>query len=250
MEKRALAVFAHPDDIELMCAGTLSLLKNTGWEVHLATMTPGDKGSAEHTREEISAIRTAEAEASAGILGASYHCLGFDDLFVFYNEETITKTTALIQKVNPAIVFTASPSDYMVDHEMTSRIVQTACFSCGIKNLETGESPFEPTPYLYYSDAMDGKDKLGQPVQPSLYIDITTAMPVKEKMLAAHASQRNWLLLHHKVDEYILAMKRFAEIRGKEINAAYAEGFRQHLGHGFQQENVLADILKDYAKKQ
>ncbi len=62
-------------------------------------------------------------------------------------------------------------------------------------------------------------------------------------MLGCHESQRNWLLKHHKVDEYILAMKRFAEQRGSEINVKYAEGFRQHLGHGYPQDNVLADIL-------
>jgi len=41
MKKRVLAIFAHPDDVELMCAGTLSLLKKKGWEIHIATMTPG-----------------------------------------------------------------------------------------------------------------------------------------------------------------------------------------------------------------
>lgn len=246
MEKRVLAIFAHPDDAELMCAGTLALLKNAGWEIHMATMTPGDKGSAEHTRDEIASIRKAEAKVAAEIIEAPYYCIGLDDLFVFYNEESITKTTALIQKIKPSIVITASPTDYMVDHEITSKIVHTACFSCGIKNLETYESPFEPTPYLYYSDPMEGKDKLGQPIHPTIYVDISTTMPVKEKMLAAHASQRNWLLLHHKIDEYILAMKRFAGIRGEEISVEYAEGFRQHLGHGFQQENVLAEILKNY----
>lgn len=246
MRNVALAIFSHPDDIELMCAGTLSLLKDAGWEVHLATMTPGDKGSAEHTREEISAIRKAEAKASADILGAPYYCLGFDDLFVFYNEKTITKTTALIQQVKPSIVFTASPSDYMIDHEITSKIVHTACFSCGIRNIDTKELPFEPTPYLYYSDAMEGKDKLGRAIEPTLFVDITTTMPIKEKMLGKHASQRNWLLKHHKIDEYILAMKRFAEIRGNEVKVQYAEGFRQHLGHGFQQENILTDILKNH----
>lgn len=243
MEKRVLAIFAHPDDAEMMCAGTLVLLKNAGWEIHMATMTSGDKGSAVHTREEISAIRKSEAQDAAKIIGASYYCIGLEDLFVLYNEETITKTTALIRKVKPSIVITASPVDYMVDHEMTSKITQTACFSCGIKNLDTNETAFEPTPYLYYSDAMEGKDKLGKAIQPSIYVDISSTMGTKEKMLAAHVSQRSWLLEHHKVDEYILAMKRFAAYRGKGIDVEYAEGFRQHLGHGFQQENVLADVL-------
>jgi hypothetical protein len=62
-------------------------------------------------------------------------------------------------------------------------------------------------------------------------------------MLACHETQRDWLLKHHKIDEYILAMKRFSEQRGKEISTKYAEGFRQHLGHGYPQNNILYEIL-------
>ena len=243
MEKIALGIFAHPDDAEMMCSGTMSLLKKEGWAVHIATMAQGDKGTAEYTREEISIIRKKEASAAAELLGGTYHCLDFEDVYIFYNREAINKTTALLRKIQPSVVFTASPEDYMVDHEMTSQIVQTACFSCGIKNMEVIEKPFEPVPYLYYCDAMDGKDKLGNPVQPEIYVDISEEMPLKEKMLACHASQRNWLLKHHKVDEYILSMKSFARMRGKEINTRYAEGFRQHLGHGYQQDNILKEIL-------
>lgn len=53
MEKTVLGIFAHPDDAEIVCAGTLSLLKNLGWNVHIATLAPGDKGTAEYNREEI-----------------------------------------------------------------------------------------------------------------------------------------------------------------------------------------------------
>ena len=61
MEKIVLGIFSHPDDAEMVCAGTLSLLKKEGWEIHIATMAPGDKGTAEYSREEISRIRRAEA---------------------------------------------------------------------------------------------------------------------------------------------------------------------------------------------
>ena len=98
----------------------------------------------------------------------------------------------------------------MLDHELTSKIVQTACFSSGIKNMEVDEPPYEPVPFLYYCDPMEGKDIFGNPVIPSMYVDISAEMEIKEKMLACHESQRNWLLTHHKMDEYILAMKRFA----------------------------------------
>ena len=63
----ALAVFAHPDDIELLCAGTLALLQKAGWQVHLATMTAGDLGTMTLTREEISDVRRKEAAASAAL---------------------------------------------------------------------------------------------------------------------------------------------------------------------------------------
>ena len=54
---------AHPDDIEMTCAGTLALLKRAGWDVHMASMTAGDLGSATRSRAEISRIRRKEAAA-------------------------------------------------------------------------------------------------------------------------------------------------------------------------------------------
>lgn len=245
MTKSVLGIFSHPDDAEMMCAGTLSLFRKAGWDVHIATMAPGDKGTAEFSRSEISLIRKAEAAKAAEIIGAKYHCLELEDVYIMYDRESINRTTALIRRIHPAIVFTASPNDYMVDHELTSMIVQTACFSSGIKNMEVDVPPYEPVPYLYYSDPMEGKNIFGRPVIPSMYVDISGEIEVKKNMLARHESQRNWLLTHHKVDEYILAMKRFASDRGVKAGVEYAEGFRQHLGHSFPQNNILADELGD-----
>lgn len=238
-----LAFFAHPDDAEIMCAGTLALLRERGMEIHIATMTAGDKGSAVLTREEIALIRRSEGADSASVISGKYHCLGFEDIYLAYCRETISSAVRLIREVRPVIVFTASPSDYMVDHEMTSRIVQTACFSAGIRNMEAGGETYEFIPHLYYADAMDGKDIYGNNIHPSVFVDITSVMPVKEKMLASHRSQREWLMKHHKIDEYILSMKRFGEIRGEECGCRFAEGFRQHLGHGYPQDDILKKIL-------
>lgn len=244
MEKIALGIFAHPDDAEILCGGTFSLLRKAGWDVHIATMALGDKGTALHTRDEITRIRNAEAKKAAGLIGGTYHSIGFEDVYIFYSRETINRTTALIRRIRPVLVITASPADYMVDHEMTSLIVQTACFSAGIKNMEVEEEPFEPIPFLYYCDPIEGMDKMGNRIQPSMYVDITGEMPIKEKMLASHESQQSWLLSHQD-SEYILAMKRFGEKRGTESGTKYAEGFRQHLGHGYQHENILKEILGD-----
>lgn len=252
MEKTVLGIFSHPDDAEMVCAGTLSLLRKKGWHVHIATMSPGDKGTAEYSREDISRIRRAEAANAAAVIEADYHCLELEDVYILYDRDSINRTTALIRSIHPSMVFTSSPNDYMVDHELTSMIVQTACFASGIKNMEVDTVPYEPVPYLYYCDPMEGKDIFGKAVIPSIYVDISGEIDVKEKMLARHESQRNWLLTHHKMDEYLLAMKRFAGQRGHETGVEFAEGFRQHLGHGFPQENILTNILgsKVFIKKQ
>jgi LmbE family N-acetylglucosaminyl deacetylase len=131
----------------------------------------------------------------------------------------------------------------MLDHEISSRIVQTGCFSAGMRNMPVPDKPFGPVPYLYYTDPVESKDKFGNRIKPGFFVDISAEIETKEKMLASHASQRDWLMSHHKVDEYLLAMKAVARSRGRESGFEYAEGFRQHLGHGFPQDNILFKIL-------
>jgi len=243
MNKSVLAFFAHPDDAEILCAGTLSLLNKAGYAIHIATIGNGDKGTATHDKKEIIKIRRAEAIKAAGILEGSYHCLEIEDVFILYDRESIEKASSLVRKIQPSIVFTHSPDDYMLDHEISSKIVQTGCFSAGMKNMPVPEKPFGPVPYLYYTDPVESKDKFGNRIKPGFFVDISAEIETKEEMLASHASQRDWLMSHHKVDEYLLAMKAAARSRGRESGSEYAEGFRQHLGHGFPQDNILIEIL-------
>ena len=70
-------------------------------------------------------------------------------------------------------------------------------------------------------------------------------MNIKEKMLAAHDSQRSWLMEHHGMDEYIISMKNFSANRGEKMGVKYAEGFRQHLGHAYPQDNILKKELNE-----
>lgn len=161
-----------------------------------------------------------------------------------YDRPTILKTIALIRQVRPAIVFAPSPDDYMVDHEMASRLVWNACFAAGIPNIETpGTKPYGHIPTLYYCDSLDAKDKLGTPIKAETYVDISSIIELKVEMLCCHKSQRDWLFAHHGVDEYTAALKRHGALRGKEIGVAYAEAFRQHLGHSFPQDNILQKEL-------
>lgn len=245
-DKVVLSLLCHPDDTEIMCAGTLALLKRKGWKIHIATMTPGDCGSVKYNRKRISSIRRAESAKSASLLDGEYHCLECDDVFVMYDRPTLLKVIKLVRKVRPLVVFAPSPSDYMIDHDMTSRVVQMACFACGIRNVSTpGVEAFYSVPHLYYADAQGGKDILGNKIEPSVLVDISSVINIKENMLCCHASQRNWLLEHHGIDEYIIWMKDFSRERGKLIGVRYAEGFRQHLGHAYPEDNILKRELKD-----
>ncbi|MDI9433889.1 MAG: PIG-L family deacetylase [Planctomycetota bacterium] len=245
-DKVVLSLGAHPDDAEFMCAGTLALLRERGWQVHIATFTPGDCGTVEYSREDISRIRKSEAAKAVSLLDGQYHCLECDDAFITYDRPTLVKAIALIRKVRPKIVFTLSPSDYMVDHEMSSKLTQSACFCCGIVNIDTpGAEPFEPIPHLYYADPVEGKDKFGVEVTPGTIVDTSSVIDIKARMLACHESQRNWLLAHHGIDEYTDQMKKLGRKRGAAIGVEFAEGFRQHLGHAYPQDNLLKAELGD-----
>jgi LmbE family N-acetylglucosaminyl deacetylase len=248
MNNNILAIVAHPDDAEFLCAGTLALFHQIGWNIHMATMTAGDCGSKDLKREEISQIRKTEAARSASLLEATYDCLDFEDLFIIYDKPSIIKVTSLIRKIQPDIVITMSPDCYMLDHEITSQLVQTACFGGGLVNVSTPAlAPLDYIPYLYYTDAMERKDKYGKKVSSNTLVDITSVMEIKAKMLACHESQREWLRAHHGMDEYILSMQRQGELTGQEIGLKYAEGFRQHLGHAYPQDNILLDKLSGFA---
>src|SRR5579872_5888747 len=165
MNHTILTVLAHPDDAEFLCAGSLIRLKQEhGWDVHIASMTPGDCGSAEYGPQEISRMRREEGARAAALIGASYHCLEERDLLVCYEERSLEKVTRLLRLVQPSIVITHSPADYMLDHEMTSTLTRAAAFGAPIPNFLSDRriGPVLPhIPHLYYCDALEGKDPLG-----------------------------------------------------------------------------------------
>ena len=123
MNKTVLAIVSHPDDAEFLCAGTLALLSRAGWKIQLTTMTSGDCGSKELSKEEIIAIRRQEATDAARIINAGYESLEFEDMFITYDKPSILRVLLHLRKIKPQIVLTMSPSCYMVDHEITTRTV-------------------------------------------------------------------------------------------------------------------------------
>ncbi len=239
-----LALMAHPDDAEFLCGGTLVRLAEADWEIHIATLAPGDCGTMTETRWAISARRTEEARAAAALIGAAYHCLDERDGFLVYDKPTLQKCIDLFRRVAPSLVFTLAPKDYMVDHEMASLLARGASFIYGAPNasafpLREGSR----VPHLYYCDPVEGIDPLGNPVEPTTLVDISGQLEKKTEMLACHASQREWLRAHHGTDEYLDAMQRHAAIRGGQAGAAAAEAFVQHRGHPYPRHDLLTELF-------
>ena len=133
---RVLAVGAHPDDLEILCVGTLAKFKKDGAKIFMAHLCDGNKGHFEIPAEELARIRAQEAKNSAEILPAE--CLGqvAPDLELYRNKPTMEKVIDIIRKTKPDIIITHSPDDYMCDHTVTSQLVVDASFMASLPNYK------------------------------------------------------------------------------------------------------------------
>jgi LmbE family N-acetylglucosaminyl deacetylase len=253
---RVLALMAHPDDIEITCAGTLILLKEAGWDVHLATMTAGDLGSSTLSAAAISRVRRKEAAASAALLGAGYTCLGIKDLTIAHDPRQKRIVTGLLRDVRPDVLITHPPVDYMADHEQTSYLARDAAFGSTIPNWKAlppvgvrsrKAAPLcEHLPALLFADPIDLGTPSGARAVARYVVDISDVLERKAAMLAAHASQRAWLHEQHGEDEYLHWMRRVGVDRARDFGrkrVTHAEGFVPYLGHAFPKQDVLTEAL-------
>jgi LmbE family N-acetylglucosaminyl deacetylase len=244
-------VGAHPDDAEFMCTGTLKLLKDKGFKIHMCIVASGDLGSSAENQENIIKIRRQEALNAASLLEAKLYPLGELDLRIALDERTKMMVTEIIRTVNPLIVFTHAHEDYVMDHEITSRVTRHGCFSSSIPNYFTQSVFPQPrtshAPYLYYWSPLEGRNIYGDFVEQRLYVNIAKVIDFKADMLGCHKSQRDWMS-ELGMDKYIAGMKDTAERYGEVSGFDYAEGFTQHVGTGFPRENVLKEILGDDAR--
>ncbi len=230
-----------------MAGGTVAQLASLGHRVVIVTMTPGDCGTHEYPPDEIAAIRRAEAADSARLIGAEYRCAEFRDLAVFSDDPSRRRVTEILRQVQPDLVLAASPIDYMADHEAASELVLDACFGAPAPNYKTHAA--EPAaalpaiPHLYFMDPVGGVDRENRPIVPDFYVDITPFFATKRAMLAAHKSQREWLLKHHHVDDYLLNMERWTRMHGERVGVEFAEGFRHYKGHPYPDTPLLEELL-------
>jgi LmbE family N-acetylglucosaminyl deacetylase len=245
----AIAVSAHPDDIEFHMAGTLLLLKRAGYEIHYLNLASGNCGSSEHSGPKTRRMRSKEAKSAARVLGAIYHPWLTDDLEIVYNVTLLRKLTSILREVRPTIVLTHSPQDYMEDHTTTSRLSVTAAFARGMPNFRvTPPRPAVDQDVTVYHCMPHGlRDPLRRRVIPGTFVNTTPVYDLKLAALARHQSQQSWLDQSQGMNSYLLAMQEMSLEVGRLSGVfKHAEGWRRHSHLGFCTPE--ADPLKDALK--
>ena len=250
MTKCAFAVAAHPDDIEFTMAGTLILLKEAGYEIHLMHIANGSCGSVELPADEIVRIRGQEARDAAELIGAHYHPPLVDDIDILYEKPLLARVGAVMREVEPRILLVQSSQDYMEDHMISSRLAVTAAFCRGMPNYPTLPpcDPVTGSVTVYHAQPHGNSDSMGNLVRPSSYVDIASVLAEKRDMLSQHQSQKRWLDETQGMDSYLSTMEGFARDVGVLSGRfEHAEGFRKHLHYGFcdESDDPLTEALGD-----
>jgi len=224
--KRVLAVGAHPDDLEILCGGTLAKFAGQGVQVDMAVATDGSAGHMVIPPAELAAIRRQEAINAAAVIGAKLHWLGYTDELLFEDIPTRLRFVELVRETKPDLILTHDPDDYHPDHRVVSRLVFGASFVSGLPNVKTNLPAHPGVQPLYYFDVLTGIN-----FSPGEFVDITDTQAIKKQMLECHASQLTWLEEHHSVNglDFIDVMGRS---RGMQCGVAFAEAFRPLMGWG------------------
>lgn len=213
-----LAFGAHPDDIELGCAGTLLRLQSLGYKVGIVDMTRGEKGT-RGTSEE----RKLEAAAALEILGFSFReNLDLGDQHLRDSHDRRVKVVECIRRHKPKLVLTHYPEDRHPDHEGAGKLVKQAMFLAGAGNFEAQGEIHTPKRLIYWLSHWV--------FEPSFYVDISDFY--ERKLKAAHCFTSQF----HNPDStepptYISSPEFWDHVEarfryfGDQIRVKYAEGF-------------------------
>jgi LmbE family N-acetylglucosaminyl deacetylase len=212
-----LAIGAHPDDVDAFCGGTLALLAGRGATVHVAVATGGEGGIPGEEAEAARAIRLAEGERAAEILGAaSFTWLGMHDQAATESLEARATLADLVRRLGADLLITHPPGDYHADHRAVHDLVFAMRIGACAANVGS-EPPLHAAPDLAYMDSAQG---IG--FDPEVWIDVSATIETKRRMLRAHESQRTL----GGDTELMPLIESLARFRGDQRGCRYAEAFR------------------------
>ena len=225
-----LAIGAHPDDLEFMCAGTLLKCKDRGDKIFVALTTSGNTGSnVIPTKEETAATREAEQLACSEYYGAETMFLRFDDEGLLDTPETRRAVLNAIRWADPDLILCNPPWDTSPDHGMTGKLVTEVLLSVG-GNLHPSDYPtISKMPSVFFFN----KDGLLD-FSADIFVDITDVMNIKRKLCTMHTSQYEWIAATSGSDDYFERVcETYSRYAGLQADCEYAEGFVAHMVLGY-----------------
>ncbi len=223
MKLHILAIAAHPDDIELSCAGTLIKHAKKGQDVGILDLTEGELGT-----RGTPAIRLEEAQAAGKVIGVAVReNAGMADGFFVNDKEHQLKLVTYIRKYRPEIVIANALADRHPDHGRAGKLIADACFLAGLRRVETlynGIAQEAWRPKRVYHIIQD------RFVEPTFIVDISEEMEQKMESVKAYKSQfhdpnSNEPMTYISKGDFLKNIENRASLLGKRIGTAYGEGF-------------------------
>ncbi|MCY7408678.1 MAG: bacillithiol biosynthesis deacetylase BshB1 [Chitinophagales bacterium] len=223
MKLDILAFGAHPDDVELSCAGTIAKHVKLGYKVGIVDLTRGELGT-RGTPE----IREAEAIAASKVMGVhARENLAMRDGFFMNDEEHQLKVIAMIRKYQPEILLANATEDRHPDHGRGAELVRDAWFLAGLKNVETkldgkSQEPWRPKCIYHYI-----QDRW---LEPDILIDISDFWEKRMEAILSFKSQfydpaSKEPITYISTLEFLGTLKSRAQTLGRMIGVEYAENF-------------------------
>jgi bacillithiol biosynthesis deacetylase BshB1 len=174
-----LAIFAHRDDAELTCGGTLAKLARQGRRTGILDLTQGEMGS-----RGSAATRKDEAAKAAKVLGVAVReNLALPDAGVANTAETRRALGAVIRRLRPQVVIVPAQNGRHPDHRVTAELVRDACFLAGLAKADPGQDPHRPRKILHAITYREDH------LKPTFVVDISAEFEAKLEAIRCYASQ-------------------------------------------------------------
>jgi LmbE family N-acetylglucosaminyl deacetylase len=219
--KSAMTIFAHPDDTEFSCGGTVTKWSRGGCEITYVLCTSGNVGTHDlkHSLESLALLREQEQQNACGVLGVQHvEFLRHDDSCLVADLVLRRELVRLIRKYKPEVVFCGDPNQLFwgsrinhPDHRAAGLAAIDAVFPCASMELLWPEEGQAHEVHGIYVRDLTFVDT---------WVDITDTMDLKIKALKEH---------HSQLDQFLgledMIRQRTAET-GKNMGFKYAEAFR------------------------
>jgi LmbE family N-acetylglucosaminyl deacetylase len=220
--ERVLAVVAHPDDAEYLCAGTLARARADGAAIGVCVLCQGDKGQPTKPIPDLADVRRREMTAAAEVLGAELLLGELGDGELVDDPASRRTVVELFRRFRPTLVVAHAPEDYHADHRAASALAEAASWFATSAGHRTESPPLARQPALWW---MDTANMTG--FAPEFYVEVSDYVELKRRMLACHHSQ---LQRGEDGDFSPLEdlMMQQCTTRGAQAGVEAAEAFRTH----------------------